>query len=260
MSTAPVKVGTDGLVKMMRERYPAPDWALFLEVPRSTGFSSTAGYCDAVAMSLYPSRGLELNGFELKVSRSDWRKELAQPAKAETLFGYCDRWWVVFGDKTIPMDGEVPVTWGILAPRADGKLGVVKQAPELTPKPMDRGLVAALVRRAHQAAEGSIAARVHAEMKDATDRHARERAQLQDHGKEEAARLLKLIADFEQASGVSLRRAWEGPEKIGAAVKLLLHNGLDAQADSARQALGRVNQIREGLLQLIELLPKEPPA
>lgn len=257
---APVKVGTAGLVKMMRERYPAPEWALFLEVPSSTGFAGTGGYCDAVAMSLYPSRGLELNGFELKVSRSDWRKELAQPAKAETLFGYCDRWWVVFGDRTIPIDGEVPITWGILAPRADGKLGVVKQAPELTPKPIDRGLVAALVRRAHQEAQGSIEERVKAELKESNDRRASERARSEEHGKIEFQSLLKTVTAFEQASGVSVRRGWQGPEKIGAAVKLVLEGGFETQAGEIRSAVARIDRARAGLQELLDALPKEPPA
>ena len=45
---------------------------------------------DAVIMSLWPSRGLELHGVEIKVSRADWKREAADPAKAEAIAAYCD--------------------------------------------------------------------------------------------------------------------------------------------------------------------------
>ena len=78
----------------LRDRYAAPEWAILFEVADRTG-TGASRRVDAVAMNFYPSRGLEVHGFEIKVSRSDWRRELVDPAKAEANFGACDRRWLV---------------------------------------------------------------------------------------------------------------------------------------------------------------------
>ena len=78
----------------LRKRYIAPEWALLFNVANGTG-ARQYRYADAIGMSLYPSRGLEIHGFEVKISKSDWKREAADPEKAETIAAYCDRWWVV---------------------------------------------------------------------------------------------------------------------------------------------------------------------
>lgn len=77
----------------MKKRWCDPQWAIMWEVGEGTGAMS-GRYADAVMMSLWPSRGLELHGVEIKISRSDWKREAADPSKAEAIARYCDRWWV----------------------------------------------------------------------------------------------------------------------------------------------------------------------
>ena len=97
----------------LRARYCAPEHALFFEVANGTG-SNIRRYADAVAMNLFPSRGLTLSGFEVKVSKHDWRRELKSPHKAEEgIFKYCDHWWVVAPSGIVGKD-ELPSTWGLL--------------------------------------------------------------------------------------------------------------------------------------------------
>ncbi len=62
-------------------------------------------------MNLYPSRGLEINGFEVKGSRQDWIKELKSPEKSAPVQRFCDRWWIV-APAGIIQPGELPPTWG----------------------------------------------------------------------------------------------------------------------------------------------------
>jgi hypothetical protein len=66
-------------------------------------------------MSLWPSRGIELHGIEIKVSRNDWLKELGDPAKADEIARFCDRWWVAAGDESIhqwdSLEKRNPVSW-----------------------------------------------------------------------------------------------------------------------------------------------------
>jgi len=84
----------------LQERFCGPQYAFLPAVRDRTGMGASRT-ADAMAMSLWPSRGLELFGFEIKVSRMDWLRELKAPEKSEELFGYCDRWYVVVADKSI---------------------------------------------------------------------------------------------------------------------------------------------------------------
>lgn len=79
----------------LRARFALPEYALMFEVRSGTGHSSQVRYADAMALGLWPSRGLELTGFEIKVSRSDWLRELKEPQKADRIGRFCDRWYVV---------------------------------------------------------------------------------------------------------------------------------------------------------------------
>ena len=80
------------LREAMSKRWAPPEYAVMWEVGRATGAVTNQRYADAVIMGLWPSRGLELHGVEIKVSRSDWRREAADPMKAEAIAAYCDRW------------------------------------------------------------------------------------------------------------------------------------------------------------------------
>jgi len=215
-----VNLATPEIVAALRERFSAPEWAVLFEVASGTG-ANARRRADAVAMSLWPSRGLELHGVEVKASRSDWLREKAQPEKAEPIFRFMDRWWIVVGDPEIVKPGELPPTWGLLVPR--GKSLVAKvEAPKLDPQPVSRSFLAALLRRAHETAHGASEREI-AEAKEKarveTWETARAQARLQfdvEHGS-----LVGAVKAFEQASGVSIGRKWDAGD-IGAAVKRVL--------------------------------------
>lgn len=81
----------DTLWQALERRYPAPAWCLFAEVRNGTGAARRVDrYADGIAMSMFPSRGLSVLGFEIKVDRRDWMRELAQPDKAEAIAQFCD--------------------------------------------------------------------------------------------------------------------------------------------------------------------------
>lgn len=139
---------TDELKELLAAKYCPPAYALLWEVADSTG-AGRGGYADAVAMSLYPSAGLDLLGFELKVSRSDLARELANPAKCERLAKRVDRWWLVLGEG-VPFDpAEIPTPWGIQVAKG-GKLTIKRHAAQLHPEPVivSRLFLGALLRRA----------------------------------------------------------------------------------------------------------------
>jgi hypothetical protein len=101
-------------------------------------------------MSLWPSAddGLELTGFELKVSRADWLREMKDPTKADPIKQFCDRWYLVIGDsKVVKYPHEIPSGWGLKLAEGD-KIITMIEAPKLEPKPLDKAFIAALMRRA----------------------------------------------------------------------------------------------------------------
>jgi hypothetical protein len=134
------------LMVALAARYKSPEFALLPQVRNGTGYSRSARTADAIAMSLWPSRGLELLGFELKSARHDWMREKGDPAKAEEIASRCDRWWIVAGAIDVVETEELPPTWGLLAVD-DRKLKVVKEAPKLEGGAIDRAFLAALLRK-----------------------------------------------------------------------------------------------------------------
>ena len=222
--------------RALRERHAGNAWAYLVEVRNEIGFANRVRSADAMAMSLWPSRGLELHGFEIKVSRTDWQKELSQPEKAEEIARYCDRWWLVVGDAAIVREGELPPTWGLLAPKGD-KLVVVRQAPPLTPQPWPRGFIASLLRAAtEQLAPEAELKRVRAEGYGEGAKHERENA------RQNATELERTVAEFEKASGVALVDVdrWQSGN-IGEAVREVLagrHLTLAREIEEFEKAAG----------------------
>lgn len=132
--------------------YSDRSWIVLPQVRDATG-AGVGRTADGLAMNAWPSRGLEVHGFEIKVHRHDWLRELKQPEKAESIFRYCDRWWIVvpeqFEDQAaeIVKLEELPPTWGLLKVAEGGKsIRTARQAPKLKPRPLDRVFVAAVLR------------------------------------------------------------------------------------------------------------------
>lgn len=144
---------TQKLLEALRKDYPWPRHGFIAEFRASTGWAIESR-ADAIAMDTWPSGGLELIGFELKTSRQDWLRELKQPEKADAIKQFCDRWYLVVDDENIVhrYDHELPDDWGFIVPNYDyyttGKVKIAKDAPKLTPKPIDRYFLASLMRLA----------------------------------------------------------------------------------------------------------------
>ena len=133
---------------LLAERYADSGWAFFQEVWNTLGLSGNRRRADALAFGLHESKGFELHGHEVKTARNDLLRELADPTKGEAFFQYCDRWWLVVGDRALVDDimDRIPAKWGVLAP-AGNVLRAIKKAPRLKPKPWTRGFIASVMRQ-----------------------------------------------------------------------------------------------------------------
>ena len=133
------------LMEMLRAKYCLPWWYTLDEVRDATGFNATRS-ADAISIGLYASHGLEMIGFEIKVSRSDWIREMQDVNKSHTFAQFCDLWFLVCSDESIARIEEVPSHWGIMVP-AKKKLKVVKMPLKQEPKPITPKFRAALIQR-----------------------------------------------------------------------------------------------------------------
>ena len=228
------------LLSIVERKYSPPHWCFMREFRNDTGFNADR-FADALAVGLYASRGQLVVGFEVKVSRSDWLRELKEPNKAEAIAQFCDQWNVVVPWEPplteIVQESELPPMWGLMTVKGK-RLNVVKKAPPLSPKPISRGFLAAIVKRA---VDDAVAP--HLRGNDEKQREAEERGF--ERGKLNAAReleaaalLRKQVFDFEEASGIRLNKYADG-KQYGAALRSLL----DADATVSRVRLDVQNAI-----------------
>lgn len=215
---------TSAIIKaLIREKYPNREWALAFEVGNGTG-SEARRHADAVAMNLWPSRGLAIHGFEFKVYRNDWLRELQNPAKAESVAQYCDYWWLVTAPGIVK-EGELPDVWGLQEVQ-DGKLVTIKPAPHKDATAAGRPFMAALFRKMSEADSAEIEqivakrlAELDASRQQSFEREVESRTRHYE-------RLRERVDEFERASGIDLEDWSLHPEEFGKAVKFVLNNGV----------------------------------
>lgn len=170
------------MVDLLREMYPIGGMSLshvvLEEVAPGTGWSGGSRWADVLVLSCWHSKGLTLTGYEIKASKADLKKELADPGKHLRLARYCDAWWLVAWDESVLVD-TVPADWGIML-TADGEYGrgleVKRKAAKRTPEPWPRQFVCSLVRNAFEQSPGvAYVARV---VRQATDQGLRDGRQI----------------------------------------------------------------------------------
>lgn len=241
---------TSGAVKAaLMKRFCAPEWALMFEVGDATGALQTR-FADAVAMSLWPSRGLELHGIEIKVSRADWQNERKNPAKAETIARFCERWYLVTGPRVVLDIAEIPPAWGWLE-LVDGRFYERQKAERTAAEPMTRAFLAALLRRAAGADAEVVDALVAKRCANAEARINDRVAEAVRYKTRELETLKSAVAEFESASGFKIdAREWGGSNKaLGRAVAMVQasgvadpYGGLSNVADTLRRSAEKIER------------------
>ncbi len=240
------------MIDLIHKRHPPPAWIVVDEIGNATG-SSVSRHADAVAIGLWPSHGHAIHGFEVKVSRSDVKRELDDPSKADAVGKFCDFWWLVVSDLKI-IDGIViPDTWGILHPK--GKiLRVHRKAPQRKPIAITRGFSAALIRKV---CSSWVPKWEHAEFKASAMEKAkaelqREREWKTNAAEHDLAQLRATVARFEETSGVKITQRWGDSEgtlstweidRIGPAVKAVI---------AARETIGHCSFVSDNPTTLVK--------
>lgn len=236
----------DAIAVALRQHLPEREWALLFEVGNATGHNCRR-HADAVGMSLWPSRGFELHGFEFKCSKTDLKREVENPEKADAVGKFCDHWWVVVSDPKVLEGIEVPAAWGIMV-LEEGAIVRKRHAKVLEAQPITRGFVAALLRRASEThnrltneAAQALRWKVEREQQEAF------KARKQDTSALDALQQLQnVVATFERETGLHVSRFDWQTRKLAEQIKLvgILENlHLGDKAESLRRAAENVEKV-----------------
>jgi hypothetical protein len=236
----------------LRHVFPSPAHVRLAGVRNGTGFArKRVRTIDALVFSTYPSRGLWMGGVEIKVSRSDWKKELSEPDKAAEIQQYCHRWFVAAPVGIIPTN-EVPDNWGHIEVTATSAK-IVKAAPALTPIAPDILLLCAIFRAFADSHTPN------AEVQNEVAKQVADSMKRQQQNENYSVRVLReSVAAFEEASGLKIGGLWEAGD-IGKAAKAVLdmtQSGAGV-ACAIEHLLGQAKHSRDRLNKVVELLQEE---
>ncbi|RDU99172.1 hypothetical protein [Trinickia dinghuensis] len=238
----------------LRARFCGPEWAMFFEVADATG-ARQRRWADAIAINLFPSRGLEIHGFEIKVSRSDWLRELKNPEKSAPVQQYCDRWWIVAPAATIA-PGELPPTWGHFEAQAAGKIRQIVAAPKLTSKPVTREFVAAMLRRASELDAGEVGAAVAAEVTRQREGDESRINREIEFRTRHYAELKKSVEEIEGITGVKIN-SWND-EHIGRAVRAVMQLGVCQTYGGVKDLRAHAERLLKNCDEALEIFAAAP--
>jgi len=208
------------LFQALRKHFPAQQYALLPQVANGTG-SNANRHADAVALGLWPSRGIHLHGFEIKSYRGDWLRELKRPDKAEAIAQYCNFWWIVTDAGVVLEKAEIPELWGWM--QYNCKLRSLSQEK----KARYRGaispnidMIAGILRKAQETATPDAA--INEAYNSGFEAGKKEGGSLKKYDQEKLDRLRAELAHFKKVSGIDLENGWHKGEEVGRAVKAVL--------------------------------------
>jgi hypothetical protein len=180
----------------LRRHYPRQEAAISFEVAQGTGHMAHR-HLDAVVMDLWPSRGLALHGIEVKVNLYDWRREKADPEKAEQIARFCDFFSIAAPAGLIPQD-ELPPAWGLIEVTPDGVIKTAIRPTKTEAQPITRAFMAAMLRGCQREDPEGVRAQIEAERRKLQEEHA-------NRVREEAER----IAALRQEQGANWKKLVE---------------------------------------------------
>lgn len=244
---------THDMLLRLETRFCLPAWVTIRECSDRTGWRNRAA--DLIALGVWPSRGLEIIGVEIKASRGDWMKELKEPAKADAIAPHCDRWYVAVTDPAIIQPGELPANWGLIVPRGEA-LKIVTEAPFEDKGAVKRTFFMAMIRRV---TEGTVSKELFEKKLDEAFKQREQDLKSNwdwqhKHNDEQLKKLSEKVAEFEKASGVRIGAWWENGKEIGEAVRFVMNHKPDEHIEQLKWLSDRLKSVAETVDRDIENL------
>ena len=245
-------------------RWPDTDYLHIEEAPE--GPDRGGRKLDLLVVSLWRSRGLLLDGVEVKVSYSDWRRERDNAAKADRWWARTNRFWLAVPEQlAVRVRDELPPTWGLLACSAPEKPPVVvvkaqKRDREDIAWPVMVGLLRTVAGCGRNALDR---ARAEGIREGACREGERKQAAHPNRAHDE---LLERVREFEAASGLRISDRWTGMEDIGRIAALAhqeranpgwIHRNLDSFAAAAETNIERLLKEVRATRKLADMVRQE---
>lgn len=140
-------MSTSDIHRLLAERYSGGEWVYLTEVPDGTGMVKCRT-ADALAIGCWAKTHRRLIGFEIKASRSDWKKECEQPEKSLGWRKLCSEWYLVAANGVAKLE-EIPADWGFMEVSKNGdKLLTRRMSPTTEHGEITVNMLAAITRRA----------------------------------------------------------------------------------------------------------------
>jgi hypothetical protein len=242
-------------------QHPGPEkWVFLTHVPDATSWDKSRT-ADAIAVGCWRSVGLRLHGYEVKVSRSDWLREIQQPEKSEQFAALCHYWWIAAPPGVVELE-EMPANWGLRVVQRTGEDNYsarVKKAATFNEGAMlDYGFFAACLR---------VAAKRSPERKSHAEALAAEFQRGQEDGRDDAKwqinnltealeRHNKTLAEFEDTSGLHIS-SWDAG-RIGEALRAFMQ--LKSPQTAYRNLIETLDDMRTNAQHCLDALTKQEPA
>jgi hypothetical protein len=122
------------ITELLRQRYSPPEWAFFSELRVGTGYAgggqnqvkNPEQRLDGWAINCWPSKGFTTIAFEIKVSRSDFLSEIANPDKRQQAIALSNEFYFVVPDGLVQVE-EIPEECGLMVAK-ESSLRIAKRS------------------------------------------------------------------------------------------------------------------------------------
>lgn len=134
------------IVDLLKKKHKCEiGWMVITELRRSPGWVEERTI-DVFALHQWPSEGFKRIAYEIKISNSDFKREIKQPRKRKSFREISNEFYFVAPAGIIDLD-QVPTDCGLIEVTPEGELVKTVDSLWLESNP-DWNIVAALVRRA----------------------------------------------------------------------------------------------------------------
>lgn len=244
------------VLDILKRHFPENEYAILPEVRNAAGHQSSRS-ADYVLMNMWPSRGLAVHGIEMKSGRGDWLKEIKSPEKAEAIFKYCDYWWLLTTNDNVAKIDEIPDTWG-WKHISNGKIRTIKEAPKLKPAPLERGIIASMIRRASDKTNYIHSDSIQDHIKRESEAQVRIQNRNYERMQKEYDDLKNIVSEFEKHSGIRIlnRFMWGSAtlKNIGKAVDVVAKHDVSKVVDQIDKMKEQLKIIHDNLENELEYL------
>lgn len=204
---------TEGEVfRALETVHPGPDkWTLVPHLPDATSFDKCRTV-DAMAFGCWRSVGIAVHGYEIKVSRGDWLRELQDPEKSFAFSNRCNYWWIAAPEKIVKLE-ELPAHWGLreVFKTDDGYSVKIRKPATFNDKPVfDMPFVVALARACYRKSPDRVADQREINAAYQRGRNEARADKVKEEPweikamKRELSDLKDRVAEFESASGLKI--------------------------------------------------------